>query len=176
MCWAHNHVQMEWKSGREVPRRKVLQHSKQVKQQIEQCTCKGQIWAQKLIKRNAKMKCNQHEKSWQIIAKKRYRKNMIKLTKIVLHIQPMCHSIYEQNPTKEQLGQEETVRSQTLMLSLQPLNLSLSQEKLWTNVSKRKLYGKHNLKEELHALKRNRFPEKRTSLKAKLKLVPFLFL
>lgn len=44
---------------------------------------------------------------------------MLKLTRIAHHIQPMCHSIGEQNPTRAQPEQEETNLIQTLMMFLQ---------------------------------------------------------
>lgn len=47
------------------------------------------------------------------------------LTKIVHHIQPICHSIHEQNPAEAQLEQEETILSQILMMPLHLQKVSI---------------------------------------------------
>ena len=51
-------------------------------------------------------------------------KEKAKLTRTFHHIQPICHSIHERNPTKAQLEQEETILSQIWILTLQIKNLS----------------------------------------------------
>jgi hypothetical protein len=62
----------------------------------------------------------------------REKKEKAKLTRTVHHIQPICHSIHERNPTKAQLEQEETIQSQIWKLTLQIKNLTCQTKKCWT--------------------------------------------
>jgi len=74
----------------------------------------------------------------------REKKEKAKLTRTVHHIQPICHSIHERNPTKAQLEQEETIQSQIWKLTLQIKNSTcqfvrqknVGQEKKDTGTSK----------------------------------------
>lgn len=77
----------------------MLPHNKQGKQQIEQCTCINKpVNTEILIQ---KYNVNLSSKGNNVtVEKKEKEKQSLKLTRIVHHIQPICHSIHEQNPTR----------------------------------------------------------------------------
>jgi hypothetical protein len=76
-------------------------------------------------------------------------KEKAKLTRTFHHIQPICHSIHERNPTKAQLEQEETILSQIWILTLQikksKLSASVKLQKVFHRERHRKIRSRKSI-------------------------------